>query len=504
MCGLLPPLLHFSFLLVGASSFPSIPFFSFPAIATLDSRCVPLAPAETCSSNTPFLPSSRMVAPSEYSDNTLASFAMDLLVLMFSLANVCWSTSQFIAFRREASKNGKAKAKATDYPMLLRLMQVLSNASACSLGAFALAQLLFVSDATKQNAFEPPSSMNTLTAAEKFCAGASKAGTGFYGLCKIFSYLFFFIKQRIVKPMSKPSRLEKFVFFLTCNIVVFITICMVLTQGDSNALDHTCQSFLPIYLLIIMALADASLSLLYLYLFIQPLRETIRQNQATKRGNSAAAAASGAGKDAAAPLAVNLALEDAMRKNTWACVVTVSASFTSMMFLLFSHVSNEPHMRKWVMTVAHGDVLTSGLALGFIMYKGKNADKPRGGPQVADQMLSDTATTRGMKSVTSAAAASGGVAPNRASGKVAPGPVPLLVQSRASAPVSPAASSAVAPSSPPPPLATAPGTVDGAYATEAISSPSAVAAASPALAPSSSSSPAAENEVQTLSQDALV
>jgi hypothetical protein len=133
---------------------------------------------------------------------------------------------------------------------------------------------------------------------------------------------FFFIKQRTVRPMSQPGKLEQLVLILTLGIVLVACFSAVVAQGDIGRLDGTCQLFQPMYLLIAMAIVDMVLSSLYLCLIIGPLRETIRLAEAARVFEACAAAtgviptAAGADKSV-----LNVSLEPIMRKIKRACVV---------------------------------------------------------------------------------------------------------------------------------------------------------------------------------------
>lgn len=133
--------------------------------------------------------------------------------------------------------------------------------------------------------------------------------------------------------MSKPSRLEKMVLLATLGVVPFAGITAVVAEGEQNGLDGTCQLNLAAYLLGTMAGVDITLSLLYLHLFIQPLRETIAANEAAMTHIRPAAYQAVAHPthvitikdDTSAthpPATLNTALEKVMRTNTYACIAT--------------------------------------------------------------------------------------------------------------------------------------------------------------------------------------
>lgn len=131
--------------------------------------------------------------------------------------------------------------------------------------------------------------------------------------------------------MSKPSRLEKMVFVGTLGVVPFSVLITVVGEGEQNGLDGTCQLNMRPYLLGAMAGLDASLSLLYLYLFIQPLRETIAVNEAAlnhpgataqQQTSTPATTKRRLASTTAPPATLHTALEKVMRANTSVCVAS--------------------------------------------------------------------------------------------------------------------------------------------------------------------------------------
>lgn len=218
---------------------------------------------------------------------------------------------------------------------------------------------------------------------------------------------FFFIKQRTVRPMSSPSRLEKFTLLLTLSVIPFAVFLAIVTQVEQNKLDGTGVVYIPIYTIVFMTLSDATISSLFLWLFIAPLRETIRNNkmalrkdltmvanvmtnrtqtqqhqlqtntsikiQVTPPSTVAVAATSNPSITSAQTPddrpQLNTALEAVMRKNTKACIFTVTWSFISMAFISWSHIANEPYSRKWVVPAGCVDVMWTGLAITYIMHK---------------------------------------------------------------------------------------------------------------------------------------
>ena len=152
--------------------------------------------------------------------------------------------------------------------------------------------------------------------------------------------------------------------------------CRSAVLGDRNDLDGTCQMYVQVGFFFSVAAADAVLSAAYLYLFVQPLRETIRLNANHRRGlmvggeatapivktSSARVAPENAyvveggptSPSAAASAALNtsLALEAVMRRNTYAVATAISSCCTHFSFTITAMAIDEPHMRKLTMPVA--------------------------------------------------------------------------------------------------------------------------------------------------------
>jgi hypothetical protein len=295
----------------------------------------------------------------------------------------------------------------TKFPLLLRAM-FLGTAifsTTCTMVCIYI-PWLYVDDGIRIDPFAQ-TSVQMYTLASQFCTTGMKLGTSSYVMSKLFSYMFFFIKQRTVRPMSHPIWQEKIIFLMTLGILAFSCLCAIVAEGDVNRLDQTCQLYMPIWILGTMAGADVTISFGYLYLFIQPLRETIRNNQRARKTVDSHAVISPTTatmtitvgerttpneKPSDAP-AVNNALEEVMRKNTYACILTVVVSVISMTFMIVSHTVNDAYSRKWAVPVGQLDILITSLAITHIMHK---PVKPAGrqalpmSPTEADRIKSST------------------------------------------------------------------------------------------------------------------
>ncbi len=168
----------------------------------------------------------------------------------------------------------------TPLPLLLRLLYLGASVSGAANDTFWLVvQFLVVDEATRQRdpIFTEP---QELLGASWACAVVGHGSTVIYVLIKLATYIFFFIKQRTVRVMQ-PSMLwtEKAVLAMTSGILLFGVIAGWLVQGDRSPLDGTCLVWAPVYIMAPMTVADTMLCSAYLYLFLQPLRETIRNNR---------------------------------------------------------------------------------------------------------------------------------------------------------------------------------------------------------------------------------
>jgi hypothetical protein len=309
-----------------------------------------------------------------YSENSIAAGAIGAVVAIpacINLACSAWTLHDYL--RHNPSHVRSSSAGRTKYPLLLRSMFVLTNIGACLMSLIAVAQpWLYVDDGIRIEAFQQ-TSVQEYSLESRWCTALTKTGTSLYGMTKLFSYLFFFIKQRTVRPMNPPSWQERIIFSMTLGIFVFSAFVLVIAEGDANSLDNTCQLYLPIWIQILMLVADVILSFGFLYLFIQPLRVTIRNNQQVRSTAEtqppATAKVASSDRISISVPSGNNSLEEVMRKNTYACVITVVVSFCSLVFMITAHTTDDPYLRKWVTPIGQADALFTALALSHIMRK---------------------------------------------------------------------------------------------------------------------------------------
>jgi hypothetical protein len=372
----------------------------------------------------------------EYSGDTIAVGVIACILWPFSLFCTVFSSCLLHRHRREvrlkhagggaSSSGGGAAAKG--FPMWLRCCFLLAAVFAmCCLTCVAALQWLPVEEGINIDALHR-TLITEFDAYSRWCSILIKFTVGTFAMTKLFAYLFFFIKQRTVRPFAAVmSRLEKLVLLMSGGLIPFGIMAVILAQGDQNGLDSTCQLYLPIELLIVMLLADSTLSFLYLYLFVQPLRETMRANGEARRmkeekaGGKATTIASGARVSDLSSLTTSRppaasghtnALELLMKKNTYACVAAVSASAFAMSFMLAAHRSNDQHTRKWVSVIGGTDALVTVLSLVYVMHKPTASNTAAGAQHANGSTLSAPTSPLPGASVASPHLSTTGTAPS--------------------------------------------------------------------------------------------
>lgn len=314
-----------------------------------------------------------------YHANTIAAGVVAAVLTIPSCWGLWHAARTLHEYRSKGSSSSSSSAAASGagarakYPLLLRVLFLLTNICACIMGLNAfMTAWMYADEGVRIDPFHQ-TSVQMFSLQTRFCTVGIKTGPSVYVTSKLFSYMFFFIKQRTVRPMSQPTWQEKIIFLMTLGICSFACFVALIAEGEVNPLDHTCQMYIPIWAFGIMAGADSSISLGYLFLFIQPLRETIRSNQqarsnADAQARSTAKVASSDNKATSVPSA-NSALEEVMRKNTYSCVLAVVVSFCSMAFMTISHAVEDDYSRKWIMPCGTADGLITALTLAHIMRK---------------------------------------------------------------------------------------------------------------------------------------
>jgi hypothetical protein len=227
------------------------------------------------------------------------------------------------------------------------------------------------------------------------CFACAKMGPVGYMSTKAWSYLFFFLKSRTVRPLEKMNKLEKVVLGVTISLFGAAGGGIWLMTLRRSLLDGGCVFLCPIWIVCLVLGADVGLSTLYLIMFVAPLRATIKANRAL-RSNSITGAASNAAsrqqQQQHRPLVVTVqavqvapvgaeaqaaaspaeggnasagatsapaaslqpreqhdrgqALESVMRKNFSSYIIAVGSSTVSLSLIAAAHVSLEEHLLR--------------------------------------------------------------------------------------------------------------------------------------------------------------
>lgn len=194
-----------------------------------------------------------------YAANTIATFVWCVLTCISAQANLVYCAYSVYVYRRDVHR--QTGGSSAGHPMLLRVMWLGSNICSALCAASASYQpLLYVDDRVNVNPWSGSalSDLGGTTSMTQLCAASVKFDSIMYAMSKFFSYLFFFLKQRTVRPMSKMMMLEKVVLGATFGVVAFAVIIGVVIEGERNGLDGTCQLFVPVYILIIMCIVRAA------------------------------------------------------------------------------------------------------------------------------------------------------------------------------------------------------------------------------------------------------
>ena len=99
----------------------------------------------------------------------------------------------------------------------------------------------------------------------------------FFSVCAVF----FFLKMRTVRPTEKLSRLHRLILFGTVGVFPWGVGTMVTIQGARSELDGSCIFRVPVWGLLAMMAADWTLSAMFLYMFVAPLRALVTANKHT-------------------------------------------------------------------------------------------------------------------------------------------------------------------------------------------------------------------------------
>lgn len=111
------------------------------------------------------------------------------------------------------------------------------------------------------------------------CEGVTHLVGFTYPFCKFWTYLFLFLKNRLVRPLDKLTLFEKILLFATTLVILFAVCCGIWVQGKTmevltlnQGTLSACYPDVPPSLAIIMIAADVLVSIGYIILFTIPLR----------------------------------------------------------------------------------------------------------------------------------------------------------------------------------------------------------------------------------------
>jgi hypothetical protein len=105
------------------------------------------------------------------------------------------------------------------------------------------------------------------------CHAGWIAGAAGYVLTKWFIYIFLYIRGQTVQLAHKRTTLERLIMICTAGIPLLNVFVGVWIRGEiSSDSDAVCMIDVPIFISTLMIIADAGLSMAYLFMFTQALR----------------------------------------------------------------------------------------------------------------------------------------------------------------------------------------------------------------------------------------
>jgi hypothetical protein len=107
---------------------------------------------------------------------------------------------------------------------------------------------------------------------EATCTSFARLSTGGYIFHCFFMYIFLWAKQRLVRPLSRVSLLEKLILVGTMGVPAFAVIFIIFTSSVFGA-SGECYPRVSWELTIVMIVIDTSLSVCFLSLFMTPIIE---------------------------------------------------------------------------------------------------------------------------------------------------------------------------------------------------------------------------------------
>lgn len=170
-----------------------------------------------------------------------------------------------------------------------------------------------------------------------------------YPFCKFWTYLFLFVKNRLVRPLEKLTGFEKLLLFATSLVVVFAACCGIWVTGktmvvqENNNVSAACYPDVPPILAIIMICADVILSIGYIILFYLPLKNLAQHDPKYHR---------------------------LIQKNFIGCLITIIGTILCMSWILlcdYNFVSFHGHSEFLKVTIYAGGTLDINVSIWTIL-----------------------------------------------------------------------------------------------------------------------------------------
>ena len=152
----------------------------------------------------------------------------------------------------------------------------------------------------------------------RVCSWVSASAAAVYGIHAMFVYMFLFLRQRL-RPFLTVSLYEKAIFGCTA-MAPILSILVLFTSTVEIGEKSECVPRNPVSIVVTMLALDTTLSLNYLWLFIQPLRKHLDN--------------AGVSKNKAEELS------RLIYRNAVACMVTILATFAALTYMTVCEVYN--------------------------------------------------------------------------------------------------------------------------------------------------------------------
>jgi len=129
------------------------------------------------------------------------------------------------------------------------------------------------------------------------CSLTQRLGAAFYPTVKASAYLFFFVKQRMVRVLTPLSYIDKALLINTMLILPLDVLVALTSGGDASVGDTSCTFKGEGFIAAILLLVDLELNIWYLVRFLSPLVRMMRERSKMdvaygRRSNTTAASTS--------------------------------------------------------------------------------------------------------------------------------------------------------------------------------------------------------------------